>query len=156
MSVLIKVKGDLLQLTEEGNFDVIVRGCNCFHKMGGGIARTIAQKYPSACQVDRSSTNYGDYDKLGSWSMFQFDKFIIVNAYTQYRPSNTEYVFEYTAFQLILQKLAHYFSDKRIGFPYIGMDLAGGNSERILDMIEEFAYTINNTGGTVTLVEFNK
>jgi hypothetical protein len=63
-------------------------------------------------------------------------------------------VFEYTAFLLILEKLIHHFGDKRIGLPYIGMGLAGGDRETIIPMIEEFAYRVADSGGSVTLVEF--
>ena len=40
------------------------------------------------------------------------------------------------------------------GFPYIGMGLAGGDSKRIIAMLENFAAKITELGGTVTLVEF--
>jgi hypothetical protein len=65
-------------------------------------------------------------------------------------------VFEYTAFALILQKLLHFHGTKRLGFPYIGMGLAGGNKETIMTMIEEFANDVSNLGGSVTLVEFTQ
>ena len=43
---------------------------------------------------------------------------------------------------------------KRFGFPYIGMGLAGGNKERIIDMLEHFAEELEPWGGSVTLVNF--
>jgi hypothetical protein len=82
------------------------------------------------------------------------DGYVIINAYTQYNMSTGEDVFEYTAFALILQKLAHLYPKKSFGFPYIGMGLAGGDKNRILPMLEEFADTVTKTSGTVTLVEF--
>jgi hypothetical protein len=63
-------------------------------------------------------------------------------------------VFEYTAFQLILEKILFAYGDKRIGLPYIGCGLAGGDKDTIIDMIEWFAERIALEGGTVTLVEF--
>jgi hypothetical protein len=68
--------------------------------------------------------------------------------------STGEDVFEYVAFELICQKLIHTYGNKRIGLPYIGMGLAGGNKNIIIKMIEEFAYSVSNKGGLVTLVEF--
>lgn len=150
-------KGNLLDLAEAGEFDIVVQGCNCFNTMGGGIAREIAEKYPTAARADRN-TRYGDIRKLGTWSEFDTGidsgRFLIINAYTQYNMSTGEDVFEYLAFELILQKLAHEFPSKRFGFPYIGMGLAMGDKTKILAMLENFAYTINSTGGSVTLVEF--
>lgn len=155
--MLKHVKGNLLDLAETGEFDIIVQGCNCFNTMGGGIAREIRERYPSVAAVDASTTR-GDYTKLGNWTVGLNDlndpKFLIINAYTQYNMSTGEDVFEYTAFQLILEKLAFVYPGKRFGFPYIGMGLAGGERDIIIPMIEWFAERISAEGGTVTLVEF--
>jgi O-acetyl-ADP-ribose deacetylase (regulator of RNase III) len=147
-------KGNLLDLAEAGDFDVVVQGCNCFNTMGGGIAREIRERYPVAATVD-SETLKGDYRKLGNWTTAFTGKFLIVNAYTQYNMSQGTDVFEYTAFQLILEKLSFAYPGKRIGLPYIGMGLAGGDKDVIIPMIEWFADRISAEGGTVTLVEFS-
>jgi O-acetyl-ADP-ribose deacetylase (regulator of RNase III) len=148
------VTGNLLTLAYEGEFDVIVQGCNCFNAMGGGIAREIAQRFPEAALEDKKTTK-GDYDKLGNYTRVEIDDFfVIVNAYTQYAMSNGEDVFEYDAFKLILQKLARRYPTARFGFPLIGMGLANGNKTRIMGMLSEFSEKITETGGTFTLVEF--
>jgi hypothetical protein len=67
--------------------------------------------------------------------------------------STGEDVFEYTAFQLILEKLLR-LGAVRFGFPYIGMGLAGGDKDVIMAMIENFADQVSTQGGSVTLVEF--
>jgi O-acetyl-ADP-ribose deacetylase (regulator of RNase III) len=152
-SPLKHTKGNLLDLAEAGEFDIVVQGCNCFNTMGGGIAREIRDRYPMAAEVD-NETLKGDYNKLGNYTTAFTGKFLIVNAYTQYNMSRGTDVFEYTAFQLILEKLTFAYPGKRIGFPYIGMGLAGGNKDHILDMIEWFAERVALEGGTVTLVEF--
>jgi O-acetyl-ADP-ribose deacetylase (regulator of RNase III) len=158
--MLKHTKGNLLDLAEAGEFDVVVQGCNCFNTMGGGIAREIRERYPYVAEVD-AKTVRGDYKKLGNWT----DEYVIVknglvefkiiNAYTQYNMSTGEDVFEYTAFQLILEKLTFVYPGKRIGLPYIGMGLAGGNKDVIIPMIEWFADRISAEGGSVTLVEFS-
>jgi O-acetyl-ADP-ribose deacetylase (regulator of RNase III) len=154
MSNIKHVTGNLIDLAEAGNFNVIVHGCNCFTTMGGGIAREIANRYPSAAEADRNYSKHGDYTKLGNWSEVDTGNFIIINAYTQYNMSSGEDVFEYTAFHLVLQKLAHRFPSGQIGLPYIGMGLAGGDSEMIMSIIEDFADNMSVSGGSVTLVEF--
>lgn len=150
-------QGNLLDLAEAGEFDVVVQGCNCFNTMGGGIAREIRERYPVVASVDMETVR-GDYKKLGTWTecavVAPNYAFEVINAYTQYNMSQGTDVFEYTAFELILQKLIHSYGDKRIGLPYIGMGLAGGDKETILGMIEAFAYGVKSKGGTVTLVEF--
>lgn len=153
VTVLKHTRGNLLDLAEAGDFDIIVQGCNCFNTMGGGIAREIRERFPMAALVD-DETVMGDYNKLGNYTTAFTGKFLIVNAYTQFNMSRGDDVFEYVAFQLILEKLVHQFGDKRIGLPYIGMGLAGGDKDTILDMIEEFAEKVGQRGGSCTLVEF--
>jgi O-acetyl-ADP-ribose deacetylase (regulator of RNase III) len=155
-SALKHVKGNLLDLAEAGLFDIVVQGCNCFNTMGGGIAREIRERYPVAASVDMETVN-GDYRKLGTWTECdagETNRFTIINAYTQYNMSQGTDVFEYTAFQLILEKLAFVYPGKRIGLPYIGMGLAGGDRDTIIPIIRDFAEQVVLEGGTVTLVEF--
>lgn len=155
--MLKHAKGNLLDLAEAGEFDVVVQGCNCFNTMGGGIAREIRERYPAAAAAD-AATVRGDYTKLGNWTVGLNDlgdrKFLIINAYTQFNMSTGEDVFEYTAFQLILQKLVRLYGNYSIGLPYIGMGLAGGDKDIIIPMIEWFAEQVSAQGGSVTLVEF--
>lgn len=76
------VDGDLINLALEGNFDVIVHGCNCFCTQGAGIAKGMAKtfltnKFPSEIitqfgfDVEGKETswdtgNRGDIRKLGN------------------------------------------------------------------------------------------
>lgn len=156
--MLKHVKGNLLDLAEAGEFDVIVQGCNCFNTMGGGIAKEIRERYPHIAEVDNETVR-GDYNKLGNYTKGivigkDNNTFVLINAYTQFNMSTGEDVFEYVAFELILQKLVRLYGNYSIGLPYIGMGLAGGDKEIILDMLAEFANNVSKKGGTVTLVEF--
>jgi O-acetyl-ADP-ribose deacetylase (regulator of RNase III) len=153
--MLKHTKGNLLDLAEAGEFDVVVQGCNCFNTMGGGIAREIRERYPVAEMAD-NATKKGDYNKLGNYTVAynMAPHFEIINAYTQYNMSRGTDVFEYTAFALILEKLLHQYGDKRLGFPYIGMGLANGDEQTIIGLLEWFADEVEKKGGTVTLVEF--
>ena len=154
--MLKHTKGNLLDLAEAGEFDIVVQGCNCFNTMGGGIAREIRERYPVVASVDMETVR-GHYRTLGNWSECdagEKNRFTVINAYTQYNMSRGTDVFEYTAFQLILEKIAFTFPGKRIGLPYIGMGLAGGDKDTIIPMIEWFAERVALEGGTVTLVEF--
>ena len=153
---LLHTKGNLLDLAEAGEFDIVVQGCNCFNTMGGGIAKEIRERYPAVASVDMETVK-GDYNKLGTWTECDAghkNRFTVINAYTQYNMSTGEDVFEYVAFQLILQKLVHIYPGGDFGFPYIGMGLAMGDKNLIIQMLEDFADKITETGGSVTLVEF--
>lgn len=150
-------KGDLLAMARNGEFDIIVHGCNCFCTMGSGIARQIREEYPEAYKVD-CETEAGDRNKLGDFTAVTTkDGFAIVNGYTQYsfnRGGANEDVFEYDAFEILLANLLEEAGSSRFGFPYIGMGLAGGDRERIIAYLEDFAQKVEDRGGSVTLVEF--
>ncbi len=46
------VTGDVINLAELTDFDVIVHGCNCFCTWGAGIAKTLRDRYPHAYARD--------------------------------------------------------------------------------------------------------
>jgi O-acetyl-ADP-ribose deacetylase (regulator of RNase III) len=151
-----KVKGDLIQLGKDNEFDIIMHGCNCFCAMGGGLAPQIAKNFPDAELAD-NETIRGDAGKLGTYTIGMHGRLVILNAYTQYSTSRTgEDVFEYIAFQRVLDKIAQRFGAWRIGLPLIGMGLAGGDATRIMPMIERFADRVAEKGGSVTLVEWER
>lgn len=150
------VKGDLLALGKNNEFDIIMHGCNCFCVMGGGIAVQIAQQFPDAQMAD-AETVRGDAGKLGTYTVGMDGRLVILNCYTQYSISREDKdVFEYLAFERVLDRIAQRFGKWRIGLPLIGMGLAGGDPERIIPMIERFAKAIERQGGSVTLVEWEK
>jgi O-acetyl-ADP-ribose deacetylase (regulator of RNase III) len=138
----------------DNEFDIILHGCNCFTVMGAGIAAQIAQQFPDAQMAD-NETLRGDAGKLGTYTIGMSGRLVILNCYTQFGISSTgSDVFEYTAFQRVLDKIAHRFGKWRIGLPLIGMGLAGGDEGRILPMIERFAEQVERQGGTVTIVKW--
>jgi O-acetyl-ADP-ribose deacetylase (regulator of RNase III) len=143
------IKGDLIELAEQGYFHIIVHGCNCFCAMASGIAGQISKQYPGAAEID-AQTIRGDRSKLGTFTHYQTDMgFYIINAYTQYTFSRGEDVFEYEAFERFLQNLKQKVitirsqedidSKIRIGFPKIGCGLAGGDFTRVLDILLDFS-----------------
>jgi O-acetyl-ADP-ribose deacetylase (regulator of RNase III) len=162
--MLKHTKGNLIDMAEQGLFDVIVHGCNCVNTMGSGIAAEIRQRYPEAYEADTVYTRQIEEDtnsqvqKLGNYSTHLVKgehKFLIVNAYTQvmFAPRDVDH-FEYASFEVILKKFTNEYGPFNIGFPYIGMGLAGGDKDRIIKMLEDFAEQISAQGGSVTLVEF--
>lgn len=156
------VKGNLLDLADAGEFDVITHGCNCLCVMGAGIALPISKRYPAAYEADMR-TERGDYNKLGNFTYAKIitktdpiRSFTVVNAYTQYtcfHEDPNHDLFEYEAFMLILQKMHRMFGPNiRYGFPLIGCGLARGNKEVVMQILENFSDAITKDGCTVTLV----
>jgi O-acetyl-ADP-ribose deacetylase (regulator of RNase III) len=165
---MIKViSGNLLDLAEEGKFDYIVHGCNCFNAMGAGIAAQIRNRYPQAAEID-SLTKRGDINKLGNFTKTtqrysnKPGSFTIINAYTQYGVSMGEDVFHYASLEVVLEKLVRYAMSDDMdrgfsswGFPRIGQGLAGGDAVRINKMLEDFSKRVDRYGGVVTIVDFS-
>lgn len=168
------IKGDLVKLAKEGEFDAIIHGCNCFHVMGAGIAEQIRNEWPMVYKVDVDYSDKGDFMKLGTYTHCRqkiskqpdthdnkdYKWLHIYNAYTQFRygigsgPYNPDVLVDYNAvrnvFALIIASLPKKIPMK-IGIPKIGAGLAGGDWDYIAPCLEaKFAKTIHE----LTLVEY--
>lgn len=152
--------GNLLDLAENGEFDVIIHGCNAFHRMKSGLAKEISERYPEVVEADNKTT-YGDRSKIGTYSQCLvnntiYDGFLIINAYTQFHMNKIgepfKDHFEYEGFQNILNELLKNYGSYRFGFPKIGCGLAGGDEAKIMKMLEDFSKKVDEAGGSVTLV----
>ena len=153
------IKGDLVKQCNE--FSVIIHGCNCFHTMGAGIARTISDTWPGALEADKLSP-YGSMEKLGDFTSLELEnptnkkRLKIINAYTQHnwsRKTSTNYAppVDYEAIQQVMESLKIRETGKEIGIPLIGAGLAGGNWDLILEIIKK-----ELEDEDVTIIEFDE
>jgi O-acetyl-ADP-ribose deacetylase (regulator of RNase III) len=147
--------GDIIEMGLEQKIELLIHGCNCFHTMGAGIAVGVRKTFPEAYEADLK-TPYGDKSKLGSYSKAVTKSgLIIINAYTQFTPSpaKTQQILSerYRAIESCLLGISEEFPDKKIGIPYIGAGLAGGDWNVIRPIIEE---TLDGTD--TTIVQFWK
>jgi len=130
------VKGDLIKMALNDEFDVIVHGCNCHCCMGAGIADTIANTFPKALIAD-CKTTVGDDSKLGTYSTAFEKNVVVVNAYTQYDYTHNKIDVDYDAVRECFQAIKKEFTGTRIGYPLIGAGLAGGDWNIISKIIDE-------------------
>lgn len=149
-----EIEGDLLELFEKGELDVIAHGCNCRTLMGAGIALQIKKKYPAVFEADGRYA-LKDMDRLGNYSYMYVRREeagfgLIFNLYTQYNPGKN---LDYAALKLALQKLGNIYkgSDSKIGLPLIGCGIAGGNWETVQNMIKTLLADCN-----VIIVKYKK
>lgn len=151
---MITIKGDLIDLARNGQFDVIVHGCNCFCTMGAGIARQIRDTFPQAHVADLETVS-GDINKLGNYSSALVQssgrQLTVINGYTQYQYAGTGILADYGAIETLFKQIKKFFPNKRIGYPKIGAGLAGGDWEKISQIIDR-----SLTGETHTLVEYTR
>ncbi|WP_299002228.1 macro domain-containing protein [uncultured Shewanella sp.] len=142
------INGDLIKLAQQGHFDVIIHGCNCFCAMGAGIAKQIRQHFPEAYIADRQ-TKKGDVAKLGTYSCAKVRSrqhdFVVVNAYTQFHWSGDGVKLDYDAVYRVFTLLKQDFSGLRIGYPMIGAGLAGGDWHIIAPIIDKALCEENHT-----------
>ncbi|RMH19666.1 MAG: phosphatase [Acidobacteria bacterium] len=124
------VRGDVLKLALEGEFDVIVHGCNCQCTMGAGIAKAIRKLFPEAYEADLA-TERGSRSKLGTYSSATVyrnaHEITVINAYTQFHYQGRGVKVDYEAIRLAFRAIARDFSGRRIAYPRIGAGLGGGD-----------------------------
>jgi O-acetyl-ADP-ribose deacetylase (regulator of RNase III) len=153
------IDGDLIKLAKEAKFDVIVHGCNCLSVMKSGIAPQMAAAF--GCDKFEMEMWGPSIDKLGNidWKTFLLEKnntftidlgesnpdkgteLVVVNAYTQYsygrnHSDGVAQPFDYDAFTICMRKMNRVFKGKHIGMGKIGSGLAGGDWDRIEQIIK--------------------
>lgn len=146
-----------------GDYDVIAHGCNCQNIMGAGIASQIKRAWPDAFLIDKE---YGQEFKEPYMMMGTYSKTIqeigtednrrwlyVLNLYTQLYPGlrspQSDIPFDYDAFTICCKKINHEFQGKRLGVPYIGCGLAGGEKADVESIMEYRMPDID-----ITIVEF--
>jgi len=131
-----EINGDIVTLGQEGMFDVIAHGCNCFCRMGSGLAPQMANAFNCNKFPLERLIHKGDINKLGQidWQPVNVNNgktLIVVNAYSQYTygsfQGGSKNPIDYEALTLCLRKMNHRFKGKHIGLPLIGAGLAGGD-----------------------------
>lgn len=132
--------GDIISLAKNGEFDLIVHGCNCFCTMGAGVAKCIKEEFPEAYEADLETIK-GERAKIGTYTIATINRpqysFRIINAYTQYDWRGKGIKVDYDSLRLIFRKIKAEFSGIRIGYPLIGAGLARGDWSTISKIIDK-------------------
>lgn len=168
MPITSEISGDLLELAFNGRYNAIAHGCNCFVKMGAGIAPAIANAFEGVREADK---NYpapgGSKDRLGNFSLAvdvidttlddgrQEPKILhVYNLYTQYGTWGRwegKMDVDYDALEQCFEKLNTEIPPyAKLGIPMIGAGLAGGDWEEIKKRINRATPDIE-----IELVIFN-
>lgn len=142
------IKGNLLDLAENGHFDIVIQSCNCFNILGAGIAKQIADRYPSVVLAD-NTTSRGDIKKLGQFTVAYLKEpqyqFIVINLYGQYSTGldkegfiPTDYRALYKGFTRIKKWLDSTIKNPniKIGLPLLGAGLGGASWEVVEAIIK--------------------
>lgn len=152
MTQIKETVGNIIELAENGDFEVIAQGCNCHCVMGSGLAKDLKNKIPEVFAVD-CETVAGDRSKLGTITYTKENPFTVVNCYTQYDKGNNGIYADYDAIEKSLQMLKDTFPGKKIGLPKIGAGRAGGDWDIIKPIIEKI---FCDDSDDVTIVYFSE
>ena len=123
------IKGDLLK----ADADIICHQVNLQGVMGGGLALSIAKKYPNVNKI------YEDYEpkKLGEVCFADAGNFTVANCFSQREDFNTDY----KALRECLSKVRKYMMDRgyrTVAIPYkYGCCIANGKWDTVLGIFSQ-------------------
>lgn len=147
-----EIYGDIIKLSLDKQFDVIVHGCNCMSIMKAGIAAQMSKTFNT--NKYKQELIGPDINKLGNIEYEDFaisnstffninygetnlqgDEFIlsVVNAYTQIKPGK---FLDIEALKICLRKINIIFAGNHIGLPQIGCGIAGGDWQIVKEIIK--------------------
>ena len=144
------VKGNIIELFNNGEHEILIHGCNCFHTMGRGLALALRQRWPEVYEADQTSV-CGDYDKLGKYTIATLsDSREVYNLYSQYRYGRKDVQISYAAIEEGLKSIALNLKenddeDKRIIMPLIGATNGGADPIFIKQVILSILGDLNVT-----------
>lgn len=146
------IEGDLIELAQNGHFNMILHGCNCKNIMEAGIAKQIKKTFPEAYQTDTFSYKNA-FTELGTLSVAIANKeesesdITIVNLYTQLYPGRCA---SYDAIDKSLKYLRNLmrdanYSDYQIGYPAIGCGIGGLHWPAVKEIINHRLNGLDHT-----------
>lgn len=150
-----EIEGDLFEGIFNGDYDVTLQGVNCFNTQGAGIVIPF-KKHFQTDKFPMEMVGKGDINKLGQIDVKPFTienkssrpydgdgdfDIYVINCYSQYyyganHPDGFKMPIDYEALTLCLRKINHRFKGLRVGMPFIGAGLAGGNPDTIRNIIK--------------------
>lgn len=165
------VQGDLLQLFDDGHFDIIYPGGNhCFCRPEQGLAGKVTARWPEYHAADLANGRRGDRKKLGTNIAVSVKRTcdlpengIIMLSYTQFmygRYNDPTDLFSLSAVHAIFKTMCSVYAPHyRVGIARIGGELGNADSEAVqmlleLEMMREFKRS--GKMGDITIVEFQK
>ena len=133
------VTGDLVQLALQGEYDLLMQGCNCLNQMGRGLALTLKKTWPEVYQADLATTA-GDWNKLGTYSKAVVDvdgkPLVVLNCYTQYLYNGEGVLVNYAAVKRCMNQVKQEYSGLKMAMPLLGCGLAKGDWKVVEKLVD--------------------
>lgn len=163
MSITIVKGGNLIEMLENDEIDILIHQCNCFQSLGegisSGIARAIGDRYPETMEADLTYSK-GDINQLGKYIIVPITTRSgltkhIVNVYSQYDYGLKNGVpTHYEAMRIALEHLAFELESLhalsfRYGTYLLGTNRGGANKEKVANIMRETLKSLDNLTITV-------
>lgn len=166
LPILKVTQGDLLELFDKGEFNMIYPGgYNCFCTQGAGLAKKVADRWPAVRGADLSNGRRGDRTKMGTTIVAGVERTcgttgFIMLGFSQYKYGSKEHftdLVSYNALHEIFKVMCVNGHHNKVGIAKIGAGLGGGDWEVIQFILElEMKRYYERVGvlPDITLVEF--
>ncbi len=149
------ITGDLVKLTKQGNFDVVIQGCNIQCVQNKGLAKEMREAFPAVYEAD-FETYTGDKSKLGYYSKAQVNtsgKLVhIFNAYTQEFYGRMHKSFNYNYLEESIDAILYHLKVNdydlkaiKFGLPLIGCGYGKADADKVKAILEKKFKGLNLT-----------
>lgn len=124
---------------------IILHQVNCQGVMGAGFAKQIKNKYPLCFnEYKQICKNKNSKELLGTIYIYEGNKDIIVNMFSQDKCGRDKRYTDYIAMEKAIKELRQIYPSETIIAPYkIGCGLAGGNWNIVKEILERYNIAIS-------------
>ncbi len=153
-----RITSNLVHLIRQDEIDVAVHGCNCFHRMGRGIAPILNELSDGALLQADMESPFGDINKMGTTTHAMIGNVKVYNAYTQYVwyvsvPGEPIYVHWESFYRAMCSIIGTMINEghSRIAIPLIGCGLARGDIADFNRVIQSLVDVFHNYPQSIEL-----
>jgi len=154
-------KKSVKELVSNKEVNVIVHGCNCFHKMIGPVSDSLRQLTDNnILVVDVDGSSYGDINKLGSWTSggYEFaghavDIFNLYCSYT-YPAAGCDAIHWASVNDALVEIISNIESGHVMGVEHIGFNSL--DKTEFMSVLNDIADRYDNELPDVNVVVFEK
>lgn len=130
------IYGNIIDRIKQKDIEVVIHGANCFHTMGSGVARALDTHTKGALlTADIDNSLYGDINKLGEYTIAEYDGVSYYNLYSQHTYGRDGVMVHWDSVEKGLISIFKANAGERTLIPLIGCGLAGGDIEDFADVI---------------------
>ena len=130
------IYGNIIDRIKQKDIEVVIHGANCLCTMGSGVARALDTHTKGALlAADIDNGLYGDINKLGEYTIAEYDGVSYYNLYSQHTYGRDGVMVHWDSVEKGLISIFKANAGKRTLLPLIGCGLAGGEVADFADVL---------------------